>query len=46
MIEIYKYNPTSIWFTDVVNDSTLKGKKRDIAIENAIKENGVKISIV
>ena len=46
MIEIYKYNPSSTWFKDVVNDSTLKGKKRDIAIENAIKEHGVQISIV
>ena len=46
MIKIYKYNPSSNWFKDVVNDSTLKGKKRDIAIENAIKEHGVQISIV
>ncbi len=46
MIKIYKYDPSSNWFKDVVNDSTLKGKKRDIAIENAIKEHGVKISIV
>lgn len=46
MIEIYKYNPSSIWFQNVVNDSALKGKKRDIAIENAIKEHGMQISIV
>lgn len=46
MIKIYKYNPSSTWFKDVVNDSTLKGKKRDIAIENAIKEHGEQISIV
>ena len=46
MIKIYKYNPSSIWFKDVVNDSTLKGKNRDIAIENAIKEHGTQISIV
>ena len=46
MIEIFKYNPSSAWFKDVVNDSALKGKKRDIAIENAIKEHGVQISIV
>lgn len=46
MIKIYKYDPSSIWFKDVVNDSTLKGKKRDIAIENAIKEHGTQISIV
>ena len=46
MIEIYKYNPNSIWFKDVVNDNALKGKKRDIAINNAIKEHGVQISIV
>lgn len=46
MIEIYKYNPSSAWFKDVVNDDTLKGKKRDIAIDNAIKENGSQISIV
>ena len=46
MIKIYKYSPSSIWFKDVVNDSTLKRKKRDIAIENAIKEHGVQISIV
>ena len=46
MIKIYKYNPSSTWFKDVVNDSALKGKKRDIAIENTIKEHGVQISIV
>lgn len=46
MIEIYKYNPSSIWFKDVVNDNALEGKKRNIAIENAIKEHGVQISIV
>lgn len=46
MIEIYKYNPSSIWFKNVVNNSALKGKKRDISIENAIKEHGVQISIV
>lgn len=46
MIEIYKYNPRSIWFKDVVNDDTLKGRKRDIAIANAIKEHGAQISIV
>ena len=45
MIEIYKYNPSSTWFKNVVNDSTLKGKNRDTAIENAIKEHGVQISI-
>lgn len=46
MIEIYKYNPSSIWFEDIVNNSALKGEKRDIAIQNAIKEHGVQISIV
>ena len=46
MIKIYKYDPSSTWFKDVVNDSTLKGKKRDIAIEDAIKEHGAQISIV
>ncbi len=46
MIKIYKYDPSSTWFKDVVNDSTLKGKKRDIAIDDAIKEHGVQISIV
>lgn len=46
MIKIYKYSPNSTWFVDVVNDSTLKRKKRDLAIENAIKENGEQISIV
>ncbi len=46
MIKIYKYNPSSNWFKDVVNDSTLKGKNRDIAIENAIKEHGTQIPIV
>ncbi len=46
MIKIYKYNPSSNWFKDVVNDDTLKGKKRDIAIANAIKENGSQISMV
>lgn len=46
MIKIYKYNPRSIWFKEAVNNGKLKGKKRDIAIANAIKENGVQISIV
>lgn len=46
MIEIYKYNPRSIWFKDVVNDDTLKRRKRDIAIANVIKEHGAQISIV
>ena len=46
MIKIYKYDPRSNWLKDVVNDSTLKGEKRDIAIENAIKEHGIQISIV
>lgn len=46
MIKIYKYSPSSTWFKDVVNDSVLKGEKRDIAIDNAIKEHGVQISIV
>ena len=30
MIEIYKYNPRSIWFKDVVNDSSLKGKNETL----------------
>lgn len=46
MIKIYKYSPNSIWFKGVINDSALKGKKRDLAIENAIKEHGEQISIV
>ena len=46
MIEIYKYTTSSTWFKDVVNDSTLKGKERDIAIDNAIKEHGAQISII
>lgn len=46
MVKIYKYNPRSIWFKEAVNNGKLKGKKRDIAIANAIKENGVQISIV
>lgn len=46
MIEIYKYSPSSTWFKDVVNNSVLKGRKRDLAKEIAIKEHGEQISIV
>ena len=45
MIKIYKYNPEDKRFRDVVNDNTLKGKKREEALDNWAKENGAEVSI-
>lgn len=45
MIKIYKYNPEDKRFRDVVNNSTLKGKKREEALDNWVKENGAEVSI-
>ena len=45
MIKIYKYNPEDKRFREVVNDSTLKGKKREEALDNWVKENGTEVSI-
>lgn len=45
MIKIYKYHSKDKRFRDVVNDSTLKGKKREEALDNWVKENGTEVSI-
>lgn len=45
MIKIYKYDYNDKGFRAVVNDSTLKGKKREEALNNWIKTNGTEVSI-
>lgn len=45
MIKIYKYHSEDKRFRDVVYDNTLKGKKREEAIVNWVKENGTEVSI-
>jgi hypothetical protein len=45
MIKIYKYDPNDKGFQAVVNDNTLKGKKRTEALDNWVKENGTEVSI-
>lgn len=45
MIKIYKYHIEDKGFRDVVNDNTLKGKKRTEALDNWVKENGTEVSI-
>lgn len=45
MIKIYKYHSEDKRFRAVVNDSTLKGKKREEALNNWVKENGTEVSI-
>lgn len=45
MIKIYKYHSEDKGFRDVVNDDTLKGKKREETLDNWVKENGTEVSI-
>lgn len=45
MIKIYKYDTQDTAYQAVVNDPTLKGKKRDEAIAEWIRTNGKKVSI-
>lgn len=45
MIKIYKYDHNDKGFQAVVNDNTLKGKKREEALDNWVKENGTEVSI-
>lgn len=45
MIKIYKYNRNDKGFQAVVNDNTLKGKNREEAIDNWIKDNGTEVTI-
>jgi hypothetical protein len=45
MIKIYKYNHQDERFITVVNDNTLKGKERNEAIDNWVKENGTEVSL-
>lgn len=45
MIKIYKYNHNDKGFRAVVNDNTLKGKNREEAIDNWIKDNGTEVTI-
>ena len=44
-MEIYKYYYNTKEWKDLVNDSSLKGKVRDLAIDNHIKTKGEKVSI-
>lgn len=45
MIKIYKYDYNDKGFRAVVNDNTLKGKKREEALDNWIKANGTEVTI-
>ena len=45
MIKIYKYDYNDKGFRAVVNDNTLKGKKREEAINDWIKANGTEVTI-
>lgn len=45
MIKIYKYDYNDEGFRAVVNDNTLKGKKRTEALNDWIKTNGTEVSI-
>lgn len=44
-MEIYKYYYNTKEWKNLVNDSSLKGKARDLAIDNHIKTKGEKVSI-
>jgi hypothetical protein len=45
MIKIYKYDHNDKGFRAVVNDNTLKGKKRTESLNDWIKANGTEVSI-
>ena len=44
MLKIYKFDPTSVDYRKVVNDSTLKGKARNKAIDETVQKIGTEVT--